>query len=118
MAAAAPKIPDRIRKHTKSQADARVVEEMEALVKIPGALKIITNEVRPELRVERGNPRAPAKDGVDLRDPRSFVVHDVVRIEPYPPKPGAWAAISEQGDITIGYPMDLLNRLREAPRED
>lgn len=93
----------------------RAIASLEALAKIPGALRVITNEVRPELREDRKEARSAAKEDVDLRDHATFVIHDVVAIEG-PNEKGCYTATTAEGDWCMGYPVDLLNRLTEASR--
>jgi hypothetical protein len=88
------------------------VAELKALIQIPGALKIITNEVQPELRQDRQDPRSAPADDVDLRDPQAFVCHNVVELEG-PDDRGRYRARSAEGDWTVGYPEQLLSRLRQ-----
>lgn len=93
----------------------QAITELEALAKVPGALKIITSEVHPDYREDKKDPKSPPKDGVDVGRPAVFVQHDVVKIEPKPgPNPGgqlrAW---SDEGDYCEGQPEALLTRLRE-----
>lgn len=85
-----------------TDADAQAaLAELRALAKIKGRLKIITNE--------RADKRATA----DLSKPSSFVLHDVVRVEPSPSKAGTYQAFSAEGDWTWGYPAALVRRLSE-----
>ena len=92
--------------------DEMAVRQLEALVNVPGSLKIITAEVRPELREDAGNPRSLAREGVDLRNPATFVIHDVVRLEG-PDDKGRYTACSAEGDWTVGLSSALLKRLQE-----
>jgi hypothetical protein len=82
-------------------ADDTTVAELDALVKIPGALKIITSEVKAKL------PK-----NADLTLPSSFVCHDVVELAG-PDDRGRYVAYSAEGDWTMGYPTALLSRLRQ-----
>jgi hypothetical protein len=88
--------------------------ELEALSKVPGALRIITNEVHPDLRMDRGDPRSQLPEGsdADLLSPSTFVIHDVVRIVDHPSREGALRAYSAEGDFCEGYPEALIVRLR------
>lgn len=88
------------------------VQQLEALSSIPGALKIITNEVQPDLREDRKDRRSAAKADVDLHRPDSFVCHDVVRIEG-PDHRGLYTAFSAEGDWCRGEEKALLARLQE-----
>lgn len=72
--------------------------QLQALVGLPGALRIITNEVADESR--------------DERDPLRFVAHDVVSIEG-PTPAGTYVVRSAEGDWCEGKPAALLKRLRE-----
>lgn len=97
------------------------VAQLEALLAVPGALKVITNEVRPELRADRKDPNSPLKDpvvdGVDLaKRADSFVQHDVTRVEPAggaPGENGQYVAYTDEGDYCQGQPQALLVRLQE-----
>jgi hypothetical protein len=88
------------------------VAELQALIQIPGALRVITNEVQPELRVDKDDPRSPANEGVDLRDPAVFVQHHVTNVEG-PDARGRYIATSDEGSYVTGYPNALLSRLRQ-----
>lgn len=117
---------------TSKDQEAQVIAlaELEALVKVPGALKIITSEVIPSMRLDRKDARSPVDPATiraivdDPNDPRgsetavlaspsTFVCHDVIRIEPDPAKDGAYRAYSVEGDWTLGYPEALIRRLRQ-----
>lgn len=99
-----------------TQADhERAVASLEALVSIPGALRVITATVQPDLREDSDDPRSPAKEGVDLRDHATFVVHDVVTLEG-PLDKGYYRAVTAEGDYCLGRPFDLLVRLTETSR--
>lgn len=88
------------------------LRELQALLKVKGSLKMITAEVRPALRQDRADRRSPAKAGVDLTRPDSFVLHDIVRLEPHPTKDGLYYAHTAEGDYVLGYPAALVRRLR------
>jgi hypothetical protein len=93
--------------------DKQALTELEALVKVKGALRIITSEVRPELREDRKDPRSPFKGSeAALLDPATFVLHDVERIEVSAHR-GVVRAYSTEGDWTEGRPAAVLKRLRE-----
>jgi hypothetical protein len=140
-------------KHTSMPSDQELARaELEALVQIPGFLKIITAEVKPEFRkdpkdrrspldeeayearrdkqleaihawearaaraAEAGKaiPEAPKQEPIGSPyDPRTFVCHDVVSIEPDPAGSGKMIARSAEGDWCMGYPTSLSKRLRE-----
>lgn len=95
--------------------DAQAKALLETLLGRKGTLKIITSEVKPTLRVDTKDERAPAKEGVDLRDPASMVLHDVVKIEPHPVRKTHLVASSAEGDAVESYdgPQALLVRLLE-----
>jgi hypothetical protein len=103
---------------TNIDADAVAVQELEALVQVPHALRIITNEVHPDLRMDATDPRSEAHPAKLAEDPMlltkttSFVIHDVVRLEG-PNERGQYTAYSAEGDYTTGQPAALLKRLRE-----
>jgi hypothetical protein len=88
------------------------VEELKALVRIPGALRIITNEVKPELREDRDNPASPAGGDADLTNPATFVTHHVTDVAG-PDERGRYLATSDEGAWVTGYPDALLARLRQ-----
>lgn len=95
--------------------------QLEALLAVPGALKVITNEVRPELRADRTDARSPLReavvDGVALASrPDTFVLHDVTRLEAAPGaagENGQYVAYTDEGDYCQGQPAALLARLTE-----
>jgi hypothetical protein len=89
--------------------------QLKALVKVPGALRIITAEVHPDHREDRDDPRSRAKEGVNLAHHSAFVVHDVVTLDG-PDAQGRWTASSAEGDWTRGLADALLSRLTEAGR--
>lgn len=91
----------------------QAIEQLKKLVKRRGALRIITAEVRPELRVDADDPRSPAREGVDLRRPATFVIHDVVAVQG-PTERGRYIAVTAEGDRCEGQPEALLARLTEA----
>ena len=83
----------------------------------PGFLKIITDEVHPDIRQDTGNARSQVRaeklqeDEDILRKPSSFVLHDVVAIEPHPSREGVYRAVTAEGDFCEGRPQALWNRL-------
>lgn len=95
--------------------DAEAVSLLDTLLKRGGTLKVITSEVDPKHRTDAKNPRSPAKEGVDVRDPSVMVQHDVVRIEPHPVRKSHLVAYTEEGDYVESYdgPNALLVRLLE-----
>jgi hypothetical protein len=89
-----------------------------ALAQVPGALKVITNEVLPSLRKDEADPRSPIRADVlavypdALRRVSTFVLHDVVEITG-PDERGRYRARTAEGDWTEGHPAALLRRLQE-----
>lgn len=100
----------------------QAVAQLEALVDVPGSLRVITNEVRPDLREDPDAAGSPIRADVlesdphTLKRPSTFVIHDVVRLEG-PDARGRMIAHTAEGDWTLGYPVDLLARLLEAGQE-
>jgi hypothetical protein len=92
--------------------DKVAMQELEALAKVPGALRIITSEVRPEFREDKKDARSAAKADAVLTDPATFVLKDVERIEVIEHR-GTVRAYSKDGDWTEGRPAAVLKRLRE-----
>lgn len=114
----------------------QALAELQALLAVKGALKIITSEVADELKAKPGDPNSPMlqskaikfvrearglsgseDEGLDhvgaaLKMPSAFVLHDVTSLEG-PDLNGAYRAYSDEGDHTSGFPEDLLRRLRE-----
>jgi hypothetical protein len=91
---------------------------LSAMIAIPGALKIITNEVRPELRQDPEDPSSPVREDVEAADPNilkkvsTFVLHNGVALEG-PNHKGQVAVHSAEGDWTMGQPSAVLARLTE-----
>jgi len=83
---------------------ADAVQQLEALVAIPGALQVITNE-----HAHSGDCSS-ADTTPDL--PAHFVCHNVTEIEDA--GGGLFRAKTAEGDWTIGNPEDLLRRLQQA----
>jgi hypothetical protein len=99
-------------KATKERRE-RAREELGVFIdKLPGTLKIVTAEVKPEYRQNAKDPRSPAKDGTDLTDANVFVQHNVTRLEEHPTKDGAFLAYTDEGDWMMGYPDHLVSRLQ------
>lgn len=94
----------------------QAITELEALVQVPGALRIITNGHACGGGL---HPTIPPFDAAvcaafayPLTDPRHFVIHAVVRLEG-PDAKGQYTAHSAERDYTLGQPDALLTRLRE-----
>ena len=104
-------------------------EALESLQKLApsGVLKIITNAHVCQgkdgaLHPDMAKDRRAFEDKCEryefpLTSVRHFQLHTVTGIYPYAGKEGTWAALSEEGDYTIGKPRALLNRLLEHQRE-
>lgn len=95
--------------------DELALAELVALVQVPGALRIITNEVRPDLRQDPDDPNSKLPEDADpdlLLRPDTFVQHHVTRLE-VRAHLGAVRAHSAEGDWTEGRPAAVLRRLRE-----
>ncbi len=87
----------------------QAIKELKALVQEPGALRIITSECASKSCNASGH-----NEGLySLRDPRHFVIHDVVRLEG-PNHHGQFRAYSKAKDWCQGQPEALLPRLLEA----
>lgn len=89
--------------------------QLKALARVPGALKVITSEIRPELRHDRTDPRSPLHPKHDeslLLSPATMVCHDVTKLEG-PDDRGRMVAHTAEGDWTSGLPAALLRRLQE-----
>jgi hypothetical protein len=82
----------------------RAMEQLKALVNVPGALKIIT-----------GEPRHNAPAGLLPKHPHYWVAHDVVRIDG-PDHNGNLTAHSREGDRCKGVAHALLGRLTQYDR--
>jgi hypothetical protein len=98
------------------------IAQLEALLKVPGSLKVITNEVQPRLRADRKDARSPfdaealSADPDLPKKPGSFVLHAVTRIEPasgVAGENGQYVAYTDEGDDCRGQPEALLVRLQE-----
>lgn len=97
--------------------DKQATELLDSLLKRKGVLKVITSEVLPKLRLDSKDARSspdPAKN-VDLRDPASWVQHDVVSVAPHRVRTSHLVARTAEGDHVESYdgPMALLVRLLE-----
>lgn len=87
---------------------------LKELVKTPGALRIITAECVSKKCTE--GPTSPTGHDTDLfkpKDPRHFIIHNVVSLDG-PNQRGQFKAHSAEGDWTQGQPEALLARLLEA----
>lgn len=93
----------------------QAVAELKALVRVPGALKIITEHPRP----------AAEREGLTMANPGYYVLHDVERIEG-PDAKGQYRALSEEYDYAemgvregkgrdacVAYPEVLIRRLQQ-----
>jgi hypothetical protein len=83
---------------------ADAVERLNALVKIPGELQIITNEHAHEGEC--------SSIEATLDQPAHFVCHNVTEIEDA--GGGLYRAKTAEGDWTVGNAEDLLKRLQQA----
>lgn len=92
------------------------------LTATPGFLKVITNEIRSDLRVDSADARSAIRqDALDgdanlLRRPDTYVIHDVVALEPHPVMENMFRAITAEGDFVDGSPKALYDRLTEYQR--
>ena len=90
---------------------AQAIKELKALVRKRGTLRIITNECASKSCNASGH-----NEGLyNLRDPRHFIIHDVVRLEG-PNHHGQFRAYSKAKDWCQGQPEALLSRLLEASK--
>jgi hypothetical protein len=89
---------------------------LQQLVGVKGALKVITAEIRMDLRADPTDPRSGPKPGIDWDSLRtrhdSFVIHDVTRLVG-PDAEGIYRAHTAEGDWCVGTPSALLSRLQE-----
>ncbi len=94
--------------------NAQAMKELGALLKVGGALRIITSEHAcgsPTPATAAELKRCDAYEHPRTH-PAHFVIHDVVRLEAL--HNGQVRAWSEEGDYTDGEPSPLLRRLQEA----
>ncbi len=87
---------------------------LQELLRKPGTLRIITAECASKACT--GAPTSPTGHDEGLfkaKDPRHFIIHDVVRLE-RPNRRGQVRAHSAEGDWTLGQPEAVLARLLEA----
>lgn len=92
-------------------AESTAVDQLNALVQIPGALKVITNE-HDHANGLHPTPEDCAAVETTLDQPAHFVCHDVITVEDT--GGGLYRALTDEGDWTVGYPDDLLKRLQQA----
>ena len=85
------------------------IDALSRLVQEPGALRIITSECKSK----RCNASGHDEGRFTLRDPRHFIIHDVVKVKKTGQK-GQYRAYSKEGDWCQGQPEALLPRLLEA----
>jgi|SRR3990170_2586055 len=83
-----------------------------------GVLKIITNEHACGAGAHASiiGFKQPVCDRFEfpVTSPKHFVVHTVTSLRTSPIKTGLLEAHSDEGDICIGHPVDLLRRLTKA----
>ena len=97
----------------------QAILQLEALVIVPGALRIITNEhacgggVHPDGAHGKFDQKKCEGFEHNKKDVRHFVIHDVVRVEG-PNHRSEYRAFTEDGDHCTGQPEALLARLLEA----
>jgi len=98
------------------------VEELQALLKIPGALRFITAAHACGPEGQDGASYEPKTEEelaaceafeFPQTDWRHFVIHDIVSLEG-PNDKGTMVAHTAEGDWCMGLPNALLRRLREA----
>jgi hypothetical protein len=98
------------------------VEELKALVKIPGSLRVITARHACDPKYATGPQYKPKTDEelaaceafeFPQTDWRHQVIHEVVSLEE-PDHNGRMKAHTAEGDVCVGRPNELLKRLREA----
>lgn len=90
-------------KQIKNSENDYALNELIALVKIPGALKVITG--------------IPSENATFLGPwhPYGYILNDVIKIKG-PDQKGRYRAITAEKDFCIGKPIDLLQRLTEYQR--
>lgn len=76
-------------------------ELLEAMVKVPGALKLIVPF------------RREGKEDADPKDPATFLWEDVTAIEPHPSKDHLLRAETAEGSICDGTAGALLRKLQD-----
>lgn len=96
--------------------DSTALLELRALLEVPDALRLITNEhacgagVHPD--IPPFDAEVCARYEFPLTDPRHFVIHSVVAIEG-PNHKGQITASTAEGDYCTGQPSAVLARLQE-----
>ena len=88
---------------------AEAIKNLKKLVRERGTLRIITSECKSR----KCNASGHDEGQFTLRDPRHFIIHDVVHLEG-PNHYGQFRARSDEGDWCQGQPEALLPRLLEA----
>lgn len=95
----------------------QATELLKTLLERKGILRVVTSEVKPDLRIDSKNARSgpDPKKNVDLRDPATWVLHDVVSVEPHPVRKTHLVASTAEGDTVESYdgPQAMLVRLIE-----
>ena len=92
----------------------QTIEALKVMVGRPGALRIITAECVSKACTGAVTGSAGHDESLfKVKDPRHFVIHDVVRLEG-PNHRGQFKAHSAEGDWCEGQPEALLARLLEA----
>ena len=85
------------------------IDTLSKLVQKPGALRIITAECAGK----RCNASGHDERQYTLRDPRHFIIHNVVKVRKTS-RHGQFRASTAEGDWCEGQPEALLARLQEA----
>jgi len=83
---------------------ANAYDQLVALLAVPGALQVITNE--------HAHGGDCSTSEVPLDQPAHFVCHNVTEVEDA--GGGLLRAKTAEGDWTVGKPEDLLRRLQQA----
>ena len=102
---------------TSTEQEASHAQRLRALCEAGGVLRIITNEhacgAGKHPSIEGFNSDTCVAFAHDLRDPRHFVIHDVIDVQG-PDHKGNYRALSAEGDWTYGRAHSLIVRLQEA----
>lgn len=92
-------------------------DELTALLKLGGRLKIITSEHvcgGGKVPTDEGFKRSKCKAfEYDLEDPGHYYLADVTEIAVAPQSKRIYVATSARGDAVMGYPTGLLSALRK-----